>query len=377
MTSGDATAAFSIAQMNATIAQVVESLGLIAPFDKAAGWDPVGLQLGDPNRPASRVGVCHEVTEEVVASVEAHLVDLLVAYHPLLFRPTATLVAGTTPSGRAMRLLEAGIGLCVVHTAFDVADGGTADALAAALGLTDIVGFGPAWAEDSLRFVTFVPEATADAVAEAMSAAGAGRIGNYTGCSFRTHGVGTFDAPVGTDPVVGRRGERNQQQEVRLEMLAPRSARDAVAAAIVASHPYEEPAFDVVTVQSNSAMVGRVGSLDGDRPLDTFAAEVSQVLGSPVRQAGDGRSAVRRVAVLPGLGGDFIGQAVGAADVIVTGDVSHHRAREALDRGLAILDPGHAATERPGVASLYAAVSKIAQDAVDLTHLGASPWKES
>src|SRR3990172_12848911 len=89
------------------VAQVLTHLGLAAPWDKAAGRDPVGLQLGDPSAAAGTVAVCHEVTESVVASVEDLGVDLLVTYHPLLFRPASFLTAGRSPMGRAFRLLPA------------------------------------------------------------------------------------------------------------------------------------------------------------------------------------------------------------------------------------------------------------------------------
>ena len=145
------------------VARILDELGQAAPWDKAADWDPVGLQLGDPLREAAKVAVCHEVTEPVVARVEEMRIDLLVTYHPLLFRPTNRLVAGRSPAGRAYRLVRAGTSLAVIHTNFDVAAGGAADALAGSLGLTDVTGFGPVDAAESLKVVTFAPAVAADA----------------------------------------------------------------------------------------------------------------------------------------------------------------------------------------------------------------------
>jgi hypothetical protein len=102
-----------------TVAELLRLLGRDAPWAKAAEWDPVGLQLGDPEARVERVGVCHEATPAVVAAVERESVDLLVSYHPLLFRATTRLVAGATPEGRALRLVRAGAALAVVHTNFD------------------------------------------------------------------------------------------------------------------------------------------------------------------------------------------------------------------------------------------------------------------
>jgi putative NIF3 family GTP cyclohydrolase 1 type 2 len=125
-----------------TVADVVVEMAARTRPEVAASWDPVGLQLGDPRSVANRVGVCHEVTEEVVSLVEEDPVDLLVTYHPLLFHPTSRLLAGRSAEARAYRLVRAGVALLVTHTDFDAAPGGVADALAAMLGLGDVRPFG-------------------------------------------------------------------------------------------------------------------------------------------------------------------------------------------------------------------------------------------
>ena len=358
-----------------TIGAILGALEGLMPPAKAASWDPVGLQLGDADAAAHRVGVCHEVTEAVVDAAEAESLDLLVSYHPLLFRPTRRLVAGAGSEGRAFRLIKAGVALAVVHTAFDVAAGGTADALADALGLEDVVGFAPLWRDDAVRMVTFVPATAADAVADAMAAAGAGRVGAYTRCAFRVEGEGIFFAPGHSSPAAGRSGTLNREPEIRLEMSAPESSADAVVVALVAAHPYEEPAFDVFERRGDAGMVGRVGRLPEPVTLQVFAVEAKERLGGVMRLAGRPEAEVATVAAVPGSGGDLVGAAASAgADVLVTGDVSHHQARNAAELGMTVADPGHAATERPGLEKLYAAVSGMADDVADLTGLDADPW---
>lgn len=359
-----------------TVGDVIAALGRRAPAARAAAWDPVGLQIGDAGAPITSAAVCHEVTDEVVTRVEGGAVDLLVSYHPLLFRPTTRIAAGPGAAGRAYRLARAGVSLVVAHTNHDVAPGGAADALAAALGLADTVPFGPLWGGESVRFVTFVPPESADRVAAAMAAAGAGAIGRYTDCSFRTAGTGTFFAPDDARPAVGAAGRLNREPEIRLEMVAPAARSEAVAAALAAAHPYEEPAFDVIERRGDAGFVGRVGRLEAPATGGDLAALVADRLGGVVRAAGDPRRLIERAAVVPGSGGDFAAAASAAgADVLITGDVSHHRARAALDLGLSLVDPGHAATERPGIATLYAAVSRVVPVARHLEDLDPDPWR--
>lgn len=357
--------------MSNTVAEIASTIAASVQLDKAAEWDPVGLQLGDPRASVTGVAVCHEVTPELLRRVIEADVDLLVSYHPLLFRPVTKLVSGPGPAGRAFDLIANGIALVVVHTAFDVMTGGSADALATALDLTNITGFGPAWGRDAVKIVAFAPPAAADDVADAMANAGAGAIGSYSNCSYRSEGVGVFHPAASASPHVGVVNSLNYEPEVRVEMIAPEADADSVVAALVRAHPYEEPAYDVIPTRSNAGFIGRKGTLEEPMLVATLADRVSDRLGGTVRVAGSGM--VHRVAVVPGSGGSFLGQT--DADVVVTGDVNHHQARAATARGVAVIDPGHAATERPGVQALYALIAKSV-DAIDMTHIDQDPWKE-
>ncbi len=358
-----------------TVRDLVAAVDRIAPLAKAAEWDRVGLQIGDPDAVAGPVAVVHEVTDAVVSAAVARGIGTLVAYHPLLFTPQRRFVAGSGPGGRSYALARAGIAVVVVHTAFDVAEGGTANALADALGLEAIRPFGPAWPPEQVKVVTYVPSASVDLVVTAMANAGAGVIGRYTGCSFQTPGIGTFRPGPGAAPTVGTVGEQAAVDETRIEMVAPASAADDVVTALAAAHPYEEPAFDVFPVASGAGFVGRCGSLPTPWSLSDLSRFAGSVLATRCRIAGAPDRSVRTVAVVPGSGRSFLPAASAVADVLVTGDVSHHAAREALDRGLAVIDAGHVPTERPGLASLYASVSEIV-DVVDLGAPDPHPWEE-
>jgi dinuclear metal center YbgI/SA1388 family protein len=358
-----------------TVDDLRRQIGSLAPEDGAAGWDPAGLQIGDAAAPVRSIAVCHEVVEDVVSAVESAPVDVLVTYHPLLFHPTRTFTSGAGAVGRAYRLARSGTSLLVVHTAFDTAPGGGADALADLIGLTDRSGFFPAWRQDTVKVVTFVPAAAVTAVSDAMTGAGAGTIRNYTACSYRSEGVGTFVPGPGARAAAGEPGTFNEEAEIRLEMIAPASRRDAVVTALMAAHPYEAPALDVYTVESEPGMVGRIGTLTS-HSLRSLAGATSAALHVPVRVAGSA-SDISRVAVLPGSGGEAVAAAVEAgADVLVTGDVDHHQARRALELGLALIDAGHTPTERPGIKALYDRVAAIGPDTVDLTFIDPYPWEE-
>ena len=361
-----------------TVNEVVQRLHAVVAGSGPAGWDVDGLQLGDPASEVSTVGVCHEVNDPVLDRVDQLAVDLLVSYHPLLFRPVTRLTAGSGPTGRAFRLLSSGVSLSIAHTSFDVAPGGTADSLADEVGLSDVVGFGPSEPSKQIKLVTFVPEPQASAVADSLARVGAGAIGQYTHCSFRSPGIGTFVPGEGASPYVGVPGIESSEAEIRLEMIAPASRRDALISTLVAVHPYEEPAFDVYDVVSNTGFIGRIGSWAGT--LEELGRVVGGRLGADgLRVSGDPGHHIGRVAVVPGSGADFLAAARAlGADAAVTGDVSHHRVVAALDGGLAVVDPGHTPTERPGMRALVAAIERAAGDevdVVDMTDADPTPWR--
>src|SRR5688572_375244 len=134
--------------MTLTVGEFTARLAARTHPERAASWDAVGLQVGDPAELVRTIAVVHELTESVVTRLESAPVDLVVAYHPLIFRPVSRLVPDRSPSGRAIRLLQAGVAVVVTHSDFDSMPGGMSDAMADALGLTDVTGFAPVAAAD-------------------------------------------------------------------------------------------------------------------------------------------------------------------------------------------------------------------------------------
>ncbi|MGH8775094.1 MAG: Nif3-like dinuclear metal center hexameric protein [Jiangellaceae bacterium] len=337
-----------------SVAEVVAALDRLYDPAHAESWDAVGLVCGDPDAEVRRVLFAVDPVAVVADEAVEWGAGLLVAHHPLFLRPVHG-VAATTPKGRLVhRLVSSGVALHVAHTNADSADPGVSDALGAALGLTDLQPLDPRPAEPIDKLVVFVPEPDADRLLDSLAAAGAGRIGAYERCAWTTSGVGTFRPGAGARPTIGSVGAIERVDEVRVEMVVPRAARSAVLAALRATHPYEEPAYDVYELaeQPGDTGIGRVGTLDRAEPLSTFVQRVARALPATaggVRAAGVPDQPVRTVAVCGGAGDSLLSATRAAGvDAFVTADLRHHPASESREAGRpALVDVAHWASEWP------------------------------
>src|SRR5438128_6030387 len=179
-----------------------------------------------------------------------------------------------------LTLVRAGVAVYSPHTAYDNTRDGINDALARRLGLTDIAPLRSRDGPRECKIVVFVPDSDLVRVSDAMFAAGAGNIGQYSQCSFRLAGTGTFFGSDATKPTVGEKGRREEVSEWRLEAICPESAVEPVIAAIRQAHSYEEPAYDVYPLRPvvSRQGEGRLGRLPRAMPLGELAQLTRQSL---------------------------------------------------------------------------------------------------
>ncbi|MCK0090839.1 Nif3-like dinuclear metal center hexameric protein [Rhodococcus sp. HNM0563] len=371
--------------MTATLREVIKVLDTAYPPSLAESWDSVGLVAGDPDDPVSKVLLAVDATAAVVDQALEWGADLLLVHHPLLLRGVDTVGVHTSKGALIHRLIRGGCALFTAHTNADRADPGVSDALANALGLTDLRPIEPKPEPASDKWVVMVPAEASATVRDALFEAGAGALGNYRQCCWTTSGTGQFRPVDGADPAIGAVGELEQVTEDRIEVIAPRRARTAVLAALRSAHPYEEPAFDVfelAELPSNRGL-GRVGELPRTQTLREFTETVAAALPPTewgVRGAGDPERPIRTVAVCGGSGDSFLGRvsALGV-DAYVTADLRHHPADEHLRTGgPALVDVAHWASEQPWCAQASAILDEAFGDRDGwhsrVTDLRTDPW---
>jgi dinuclear metal center YbgI/SA1388 family protein len=351
------------------VRHVAEAVERIAPPTLAEAWDNCGLQVGDPAAEVSRVLVALTPLPEVFGEAEEKGADFLLLHHPLVFDPIKALDTSTYPGDLLARAVRDGLVVFAAHTSYDAAPAGVSAALARKLGLRGSLRVvAPRGALRKL--VVFVPDEDVDAVAGALAAAGAGEIGDYTECTFRTRGAGTFRGGDETSPYLGEKGRLEEVEEVRLETVVPAHAAARAREAVTEAHPYEEVAMDVYPVEGfpEDCGYGRLGILPGPLTPEELREHVSGSLGFPARLVADSGRRIERVAVLGGSGGSFIPDAgASGAHAYVTGDVDYHDALLAESLGLTVVDAGHAATELPSLEPLALRLAEMAGVPVEVS----------
>ena len=345
-----------------TVAAAVDYLNQFAPLGLAADWDNVGLLLGDRAAAVQGIMTCLTVTPESAAEAVESGAQLIVTHHPILFRSVKR-VTTDSPEGRVLlTLIRAGMAVYSPHTAFDNTHDGINELLARRLGLLDVTALRRHDGPRQCKVVVFVPDADLVCVADAMFAAGAGHIGQYRECSFRLAGTGTFFGSDAANPTVGQKGRREEVPEWRLEAVCPEDLVEPVVAAVRRTHSYEEPAYDLYPLRPTLSALGegRCGRLPQTTTLGNLARAVKLGLSATVVQTvGDPDRKLERVAIVCGAGGEFLNDAVRVrADVLLTGELRFHDCLAAQAQGLALLLPGHYATERCGVEDLAVRLQK-------------------
>jgi dinuclear metal center YbgI/SA1388 family protein len=333
----------------ATVREVMEAMERWAPSSLAESWDNPGLMTGDPDASVRTALITLDVTEESLDVAAGADASMIISHHPPIFKPLPSL-AGDSLSARVIRkALRLGISVYSSHTNLDQAPGGVSHAAAEKLGLRVLSPLVRS-VSPMAKFVTFCPPGSTDGIRDAASMAGAGVIGAYRSCSFTSHGTGTYIPSDDSRPFEGKPGAMSRAEEDRIEMIVPAVLARQVVDAVRKVHPYEEMACDVIPLVGTESPFGYgvVGELQETVDADSFLRHVARALDvEALTVSGGAGRAIRRVAVMGGSGGRYIGDAAAAGvDAFITGDLGYHDFLEG-DDSLLLIDASHRATELP------------------------------
>ena len=334
------------------IKDIAERIERIVPLELAQDWDNVGLLIGDEQRNVKNILLTIDITSDVVAEAKKLKTDLIVSYHPVIWDGLKKITADSQ-SSVVYELIRSRIVVFSIHTALDSAIGGVNDGLAEIIGIRDgkpIGDFVDNPAGDNYKLVVFIPVESAAKVSNAVFAAGAGTIGNYSHCSFQAEGQGSFLPLNGAKPAIGKKGKIETVPEIRFETVVPAEKLDNVIEAMKKAHPYETPALDCFKLYNtrNKFGLGRIGRLEKPMRIDRIIERIKKYTGAKaVGIVGDEKRLVKTAAVCAGSCGKIINSVIAAkCDLYLTGELKHHHALAAQEANLTCICLSHSVSER-------------------------------
>ena len=330
------------------IQDITSFLETIAPASLQESYDNAGLLTGNPGWDCTGIVTTLDVTEAVVLEAIEKKCNLIVAHHPIIFSGLKKITGKNYVEKTIIAAIKNDIAIYAIHTNLDNVLTGVNGRMADQLGLIHRQILQPKKGVLK-KLVTFVPVEQAEEVRNALFVAGAGHVGNYSECSFSVTGEGTFKGEIGTDPFVGKPGQRHTEKELKLEMIFEAWVENKLITTLKAAHPYEEVAYDIFLLDNQYEGIG--SGLTGELPEAVTEQEFMQQLKKTfgltvIKHTPLSGKKVKKIALCGGAGSFLIEAAIAAsAQVYITGDVKYHEFFDANGR-LVITDIGHFESEQ-------------------------------
>jgi dinuclear metal center YbgI/SA1388 family protein len=331
-----------------TINDITHILEEFAPLDYAEDFDNVGLLIGDKSTTVNGILVTLDTLENVVDEAISKKCNLIVSFHPIIFSGLKKITGKNYVERTILKAIKNDIAIYAIHTALDNCPEGVNAKICEVLGLKNTQVLIPQ-KNTIKKLTTYIPADKAQNLKQKLFNAGAGKIGNYSNCSFEVSGTGSYKAGENANPTKGTIGSTHYEEESLISVVFTKSVEAQVLDALLKNHPYEEVAYEIQTLENTNNYIGMgmIGELEETVSEEVFLKQLKSRMNATVVRHSELRGKpVKRIAVLGGSGAFAIGAAKAAgADVFVTADVKYHQFYEA-EKQMVIADIGHFETEQ-------------------------------
>ena len=331
------------------VSEVISHLQSLAPLAYQESYDNAGLITGNPSWPVKGILVTLDCTEAVVDEAIQNSCNLIVAHHPILFKPIKKITGSNYFERTIIKAIKNDIAIYAIHTNLDNVQQGVNKMIADKLGLINTKILQPK-KETLLKLVTFTPKEQTQEILRALHEAGAGQIGEYKNCSFTVPGIGSFTPSAKAKPFLGKSGgDAEMVEENRIEVILPQHLEGKILSALKRSHPYEEVAYYLTELVNENQEVGAgmVGDLPSEIDAINFLKHIkSTMLAGVIKHTAICHEKIKRVAVCGGSGSFLVGAAQkSGAQIFISADFKYHEFFDA-DGKIVIADIGHFESEQ-------------------------------
>lgn len=358
--------------------EITDCLESFAPLAYQESYDNAGLICGNYEMDITSAIICLDSTEAVIDEAIEKGCNLVIAHHPIVFSGLKKFNGKNYVERVIIKAIQHNIAIYAAHTNLDNVHNGVNSKIAEKLGLINCSVLLP---QKNLlkKLITFCPEDKAETVRLALFEAGAGNIGNYDECSFNSNGTGTFRAGEGTKPYVGAQDKQHKENEVKIETIYPVDIESKLLKALIKAHPYEEVAYDLISLSNSYSRVGAgiVGELPKEMPEMEFLKQLKKVMKADgIRYTELRNKKIKKVAICGGSGSFLLDDAIkSGADVFVSADFKYHQFFDAENR-IVIADIGHYESEQFTIELFYEILKKKFNTfALHLSKINTNPIK--
>jgi len=330
------------------IREITNYLEQIAPLNYQENYDNSGLITGNTEYEVKQALITLDCTEKIVEEAIAKKCELIIAHHPIVFKGLKKLNGKNYVERTIIKAIQNNIAIYAIHTNLDNVHNGVSKKICDKLGLSNCQVLAPK--SNLLRkLIVFCPNTHADKVRSAICNAGAGQIGDYDHCTFNSTGEGTFRGNKNTRPFIGKQGGIYKETEIKIEAVFPSHLQEKILAAMYEEHPYEEVAYDIVSLHNTHQNIGSgmIGNLQNPIEIDEFLKFTKKQMQTDcIRHTKTVKKEVQKIAVCGGSGSFLLANAKQMqADVFITADFKYHDFFDA-ENDLVIADIGHYESEQ-------------------------------
>ena len=337
------------------LSEIINAIEKLAPSKLQESYDNSGLLVGNNQMEINKAIISFDITEKVIAEAKALGANLIISHHPIIFGGLKQLNGKNYIERCVIDAIKNDIALYAVHTNLDNILGGTNRILAERLGLRNL-NILQKRKNQMRKLVVFIPSKFLEKVRTAIFEAGAGHVGQYDQCSFQLKGEGNYRALEGAQPFAGRKNQLHHEEEIRLETIFPAHLQDQIIQELIATHPYEEVAYDIYSLENDTGTTGAgiIGELEKAEDEKAFLNRLKALTSAKsIRYTSLRSKTIRKVALCGGSGAFLIPFAKAAkADIYITGDIKYHEFFDAEEE-MIIADLGHYESEQFTVELLF------------------------
>lgn len=331
-----------------TINHIISYLESVAPPVLQESYDNAGLITGNTHWNCTGVICCLDAIEAVIDEAIEKNCNLIVAHHPIVFSGLKKITGKNYVERTIIKAIKNDIAIYAIHTNLDNVLNGVNGKIAEKLGLTNLSILLPKAGQLS-KLYFYIPAPHASDTMNALFEAGAGQIGNYSECSFRVNGIGTFKPNEAAQPFSGEIGKRHEDEELKIEVLFPSGMETRIISTLKANHPYEEVAYEVIALSNKHQHIGSGITGEWETPLseNEFLQKIKQIFNiSVVKHTALSGRPVKKVSICGGAGIFLLKNAINyGSDAYITSDIKYHEFFDA-DGQILLADIGHYESEQ-------------------------------